>query len=138
NAPGVIDAKVQGVKQSAKSLFSDDHLWEIRTRGGRIITSKRLAIRDQAGSPRYIINVVEDVTDRRAADEKIAHLAHYDSLTDLPNRVLFRERIERELEKAAGGEQFALLYIDIDEFKGINDSLGHHVGGELYPRLHRR
>ena len=47
------------------------------------------------GEPRYIINVVEDVTERRRANEKIAHLAHYDALTDLPNRVLFREQIER-------------------------------------------
>src|SRR4030095_4811628 len=67
----------------------------------------------------------------RAASEKIAHLAHYDALTDLPNRVLFREQIERELRKAVSGQNFALLYIDIDEFKVINDSLGHHVGDEL-------
>ena len=124
--------------QSAETLFIDDHRWNSRTLGSRIITSKRLAIRDRAGSPRYIINVVEDVTDRRAAEEKIAHLAHYDALTDLPNRVLFRGRIERELEKAAGGGQFALLYIDIDEFKGINDSLGHHVGDELLKSVARR
>jgi diguanylate cyclase (GGDEF)-like protein len=78
-----------------------------------------------------VLNVVEDVTERRAADEKIAHLAHYDSLTDLPNRVLFRERIERELEQTSECRQFALFYIDIDEFKGINDSLGHHIGDEL-------
>ena len=117
--------------QAAETLFIDDHRWQSRTLGSRIITSKRLAIRDKEGSPRYIVNVVEDVTDRRAADEKIAHLAHYDALTDLPNRVLFRERIERELQETANGGQFALLYIDIDEFKGINDLLGHHVGDEL-------
>jgi diguanylate cyclase (GGDEF)-like protein len=99
--------------------------------GTRYITSRRLGIRDATGEPRYIINVVDDVTERRLANERIAHLAHYDALTDLPNRVLFREQIERELQKAAHGEQFALLYIDIDEFKGINDSLGHHVGDEL-------
>ena len=67
--------------------------------GRRYITSWRIGIRDQAGQTRYIINVVDDVTDRRRADEKIAHLAHYDALTDLPNRVLFRERIEHELQK---------------------------------------
>ncbi len=97
--------------------------------GQRYVTSRRLAIRDSAGEPRYIINVVDDVTERRLANERIAHLAHYDALTDLPNRVLFRERIERELQNA--GRPFALLYIDIDEFKGINDSLGHHIGDEL-------
>jgi diguanylate cyclase (GGDEF)-like protein/PAS domain S-box-containing protein len=117
--------------QSSETLFFDEHHWESRTLGPRFMTSRRLAIRDQAGNPRYLINVVEDVTERRQANEKIAHLAHYDALTDLPNRVLFREQIERELERANQSEQFALLYIDIDEFKGINDSLGHHVGDEL-------
>ena len=117
--------------ESGDSLFIDEHRWESKTQGSRFITSKRIVIRDQATAPRYNINVVEDVTERRRADEKIAHLAHYDALTDLPNRVLFRERIERELKRAVRGKPFALLYIDIDEFKGINDSLGHHVGDEL-------
>jgi diguanylate cyclase (GGDEF)-like protein/PAS domain S-box-containing protein len=117
--------------QTADGVFLDEHPWDTLKLGRRYITSKRIGIRDQADELRYIINVVDDVTERRHADEKIAHLAHYDALTDLPNRVLFRERIERELKQAAQGKPFALLYIDIDEFKAINDSLGHHVGDEL-------
>ena len=57
-------------------------------------------------------------------DEKIAHLAHYDALTDLPNRVLFRERLELALNAVRPGEQLAVLYIDIDEFKSVTMPLG--------------
>ena len=73
----------------------------------------------------------EDVTERIRAEERIAHLAHYDALTELPNRVLLRGHLEQRVAELAEGKPFAILYIDIDEFKGVNDSFGHEVGDEL-------
>ena len=77
------------------------------------------------------VTTLEDMTERKRSEERIEHLAHYDALTGLPNRVLFQERLEVALARIANGEQVALLYIDIDEFKRVNDSLGHRIGDEL-------
>jgi diguanylate cyclase (GGDEF)-like protein len=77
------------------------------------------------------VTTLEDTTERRRAEERIAHMAHYDALTGLPNRVLFSELLEKQLGELRQGERFAVLYIDIDEFKSVNDTLGHPIGDEL-------
>jgi diguanylate cyclase (GGDEF)-like protein len=84
------------------------------------------------------VATIEDVTERERSAEQIAHMAHYDALTDLPNRVLFREQLEQALKQFQSGEQLAVLYIDIDEFKSVNDALGHSIGDELLKTVARR
>ena len=74
----------------------------------------------------------EDISDRRRAAARIAHMAHHDALTDLPNRILFHEQLSAALDDARHtGSQVALFFLDFDEFKDVNDSLGHHVGDQL-------
>jgi diguanylate cyclase (GGDEF)-like protein/PAS domain S-box-containing protein len=83
--------------------------------------------------------IVQDVTDRRMAEDRIRHLANFDTLTGLPNRRQLIWRAERALEQGRRlGHQVALLLIDLDRFKVINDTLGHHAGDELLMEVSRR
>jgi diguanylate cyclase (GGDEF)-like protein/PAS domain S-box-containing protein len=80
----------------------------------------------------------EDITERQRAEERIAHMAGHDALTDLPNRVLLRTRLENDLKRIRRGESLAVLCLDLDHFKAVNDTLGHPIGDELLKAVAER
>jgi diguanylate cyclase (GGDEF)-like protein/PAS domain S-box-containing protein len=105
----------------------------------RTLRGRHVCISDDDQQPRYVIGVAEDVTEVREAEAQVVRLAYYDSLTELPNRVLFRNRLDAAFDAAAsGGQRAALLCIDLDHFKEVNDGLGHLVGDQLLMEVAER
>ena len=96
-------------------------------------------IRDSAGRIVKFISLFSDISDRKASELRIEKLAHYDEITDLPNRTLIKERLDQVIEQAASNQsEIAVFFIDLDDFKLVNDSLGHHVGDRLLAKVGER
>jgi len=89
-------------------------------------------VRDAHGNPDHFVSLFQDVTERKALEERLEHQAFHDSLTSLANRGLFMDRLEHALARLdRGREPIAVLFMDLDNFKVVNDSLGHEVGDKL-------
>ncbi|MGE5469652.1 MAG: EAL domain-containing protein [Bacteroidota bacterium] len=96
-------------------------------------------LRNGAGDITHHVAVFSDITDRKASEERIRYLAHHDPLTALPNRFTLLAHLEHALARARrSGAKVALMFIDLDDFKAINDTLGHHVGDLLLCEVARR
>ncbi len=110
-----------------------------RAGDGRIIPAEVSTSRIQLDTGNMLLCIARDISERENAAERIQHLAYHDTLTDLPNRTLLTDRVNRALARARRTHQIgALLFLDLDKFKRINDSLGHSVGDELLKELARR
>ncbi len=94
------------------------------------------AVRDKDGACTHYVGVFRDITQAKESQQKLDHLAHHDPLTGLPNRTLFNDRLAHAMQRSAREhQQLALLFIDLDRFKNVNDSLGHHIGDELLKQV---
>jgi diguanylate cyclase (GGDEF)-like protein/PAS domain S-box-containing protein len=107
--------------------------------GTRVLNTRKMIIKGDDGEPHYLVSVSEDITERKRAEAQIHHMAHHDGLTDLPNRVAFSEKLTEMLARAKeSGEKFAVLCLDLDRFKEINDVFGHSIGDGLLQEVARR
>jgi diguanylate cyclase (GGDEF)-like protein/PAS domain S-box-containing protein len=121
-----------------RGLLTEEH--PISTKDGlRLFLTRRMTVLDEAGEPQYLIKTHEDVTDRRQTESRMAHMAYHDGLTDLPNRAAFLQALAQMIEACEGSdEEFAVLSVDLDGLKEINDVFGHAVGDKLLIEVARR
>jgi diguanylate cyclase (GGDEF)-like protein/PAS domain S-box-containing protein len=136
-------ARVLEAAEKARSTGRGERLeYRIRHKDGswRFIESTASAIRSPEGETEGLVIVNRDITERKRAEEKLEHLSFHDGLTNLPNRALFLDRLQRAITQARRHSdfRFAVLFIDIDEFKVFNDSLGHIAGDALLIQIAQR
>ncbi len=139
--PSEKDRVIQTIDEAIKNKESYNLRYQIIKHDGEqiYIANHGEIITDKSGRPKIMLGTVQDVSKITKAEEKIRTLAFYDSLTGLANRLLFMDRLEMALATSKRYNQcMALLFLDIDRFKRINDTLGHHVGDMLLKKVAER
>ena len=135
--------RVQNFFSTILGSAADDYEVEFRllhNRGNYVhVLSRGFILRDAVGRPVRVSGTNADLSDRKLAEEQIFHLAFYDALTDLPNRRHLLEKFRKALlTSSRTGQHGALLFIDLDRFKELNDTLGHDTGDELLKQVAQR
>lgn len=121
--------------------FENEHRLKVATGSYRWMQVRGLAVRDDQRGATRVAGSLRDITEHKEAEERLTHAALHDALTGLPNRALFMDRLGRALERLRrhGDEHaFAVVFLDLDRFKVINDSLGHLAGDELLTAIAHR
>ena len=134
-----IDAFAQ--HEPATENFEFEHRLQHRDGGYRWMLARATAVRDAAGKALRVVGSITDVTDRREAERRLQHDALHDTLTGLPNRVLFVDRVDRSIRRALRRHPeccAAVLFLDLDRFKVVNDSMGHAAGDQLLKAVAQR
>ncbi len=129
----------QELLQKRSDTYYDEYAIAVSGSGNRLVTARRLPIMNGKGEPQYLLGVMEDVTERRQAQARAEYLTRHDALTDLPNRSAFNAFLDKVLPVAGKHrEKVAVLCLNLDHFKEVNDVYGHSVGDALLRELGKR
>jgi diguanylate cyclase (GGDEF)-like protein len=137
---GALQAELAAHVEGRTPHFQHEHRLRGREAGERWLLARGTCVRDGAGRARRVVGTLTDTTVRKAAEQLLAHQIAHDPLTGLPNRAAFLERVERSLARSHRGPdyRFAVVFLDLDRFKLVNDSLGHHCGDQVLMAVSRR